>query len=94
MINKEEWIEDWKINDDCYQTSKSLVETFESFLSYLKIEKKLAKRTIQYKDMKLHVMLLVGISSTIYTINIHLLAIFRNLVKSYYWDMTFNTKPH
>jgi len=48
MINKEEWIEDWKINDDCYQTSKSLVETFESFLSYLENEKKLAKRTIKF----------------------------------------------
>lgn len=54
MINKEEWIEDWKINDDCYQTSKSLVETFESFLSYLENEKKLAKRTIKRHETSCH----------------------------------------
>jgi len=54
MINKEEWIEDWKINDDCYQTSKSLVEIFESFLSYLENEKKLAKRTIKKHESSCH----------------------------------------
>jgi len=54
MINKEEWIEDWKINDDCYKISKSLVETFASFLSYLENEKKLAKRTIKRHETSCH----------------------------------------
>ena len=54
MINKEEWIEDWKISDDCYQTSKSLVEVFNSFLSYLKNTKKLAKRTIKRHESSCH----------------------------------------
>ncbi len=47
MINKKEWIENWEISDDCYQSSKSLVDVYENFLSYLKDERKLAERTIK-----------------------------------------------
>ncbi len=54
MINQEEWIENWEIDDRCYQTSKSLVEVFESFLSYLKNERKLAKRTIKRHESSCH----------------------------------------
>ncbi len=54
MIDKEEWIEDWRIYDDCHQTSKSLVETFDGFLTYLKNEKKIAKRTIKKHETSCH----------------------------------------
>ncbi len=54
IINKVEWIENWRISDDCYQSSKSLVDVFESFLSYLKNERKLAKRTIKRHETSCH----------------------------------------
>ena len=54
MINKEEWIENWKITDDCEKTYKSLVNVFHEFLLYLKEEKKLAKRTIKRHETSCH----------------------------------------
>ncbi|VEN73795.1 conserved hypothetical protein [Candidatus Desulfarcum epimagneticum] len=54
MINKQEWIKDWEVDDDCYQTSKSLVEIFDRFLFYLENEKKLSKRTIKKHASSCH----------------------------------------
>ena len=47
MIDKDQWIEDWRISDDCDKTSKSLADVFDDFLIYLKDNKKRAKGTIK-----------------------------------------------
>ena len=54
MIHKKHWIEDWKISNDCDPASKSLIELFDSFLSYLKNERKLAKKTIKRHETSCH----------------------------------------
>lgn len=54
MIKKEQWLEDWKISEDCDSTSKSLIEVFDSFLSYLKNEKKLSQKTIKRHETSCH----------------------------------------
>ena len=54
MINKEQWIKDWRIGNNSEQTSIILIEEFMGFLLYLKNMKKLSKRTIKRHETSCH----------------------------------------
>lgn len=54
LFSEDQWIEDWKISDDCYETSRSLVEVFRDFLTFLKEEKKLGKKALKKHETSCH----------------------------------------